>query len=107
MTPEGKVKDRVKRRLNEMGAYYHMPVQNGMGSPALDFHVCMPILITADMVGTVIGAYVGIETKAPGNAPTIRQLRTMDNIHAAHGIAVVIDGDDLGKLTDIKLGVRL
>lgn len=70
-----------------------MPVQNGMGAPALDFHVCLPVIITPDMVGQTIGRYVGIETKKPGGRPTPRQLLTMDEIRKAHGIAILIDGN--------------
>jgi len=84
-----------------------MPVQNGLGSPALDFHVCMPVLITPEMVGTVIGVYVAIETKAPGKDLTPRQEATARAVRQAHGIAVKIDSDDLSVLTDIRMGVRM
>ncbi|MFI5397627.1 MAG: hypothetical protein ACHQ9S_18980 [Candidatus Binatia bacterium] len=90
-TPEGAVKYRVKVLLKKLQAYWHMPVQNGMGSPSLDFHVCLPVLITQDMVGKTMGMYVGIETKAPGNVPTARQLTTMAEIRRAHGHALVIE----------------
>ena len=90
-TPEGAVKNRVKVLLKKLQAYWHMPVQNGMGSPALDFHVCLPVVITQDMVGKTVGLYVGVETKAPGNKPTARQQMTMAEIQRAHGIALVIE----------------
>lgn len=106
MTPEGRVKDRIKKRLKEMGAYYHMPVQNGLGAPALDFHVCMPVLITPEMVGTTIGVYVAIESKAPGKDLTPRQRQTSKEVREARGVAVKIDGEDLSVLTDIRMGVR-
>ncbi len=53
-TPEGKVKDKIKKMLKEHGAYFHMPVQNGMGAPTLDF------------VGCYCSHYFAIEAKAPG-----------------------------------------
>jgi hypothetical protein len=92
-TPEGKVKLLVKTYLKLCRAYWHMPVQNGMGQPALDFHVCLPILITPDMVGKRVGLYVGIETKAPGKPMTPRQALTAASVVAAGGKVFLIDGD--------------
>jgi len=92
ITPEGKIKAHVKILLKKAGAYYHCPVQNGMGAPALDFHVCLPVKITPDMVGKTVGMYLGIETKAPGKKPTARQLLTAKEITAAHGEVAIIDG---------------
>lgn len=81
-TPEGKVKQRIKRLLNKYGAYSHMPVQNGMGSPTLDFVCCYG------------GLYLAIEAKAPGKKPTERQLKTMSQISAAGGVALVCGTDE-------------
>ena len=81
-TPEGIVKKKVKKVLNEYKAYYFMPVQNGMGAPALDFHcICN-------------GVGFCIETKAPGKKPTARQAATILKISAAGGKCFVIDGDE-------------
>lgn len=82
MTPEGKVKEAVKALLKEYGAYKHMPVQNGMGEPALDFHVCHQ------------GFYATIETKALGEHPTPRQIQTIKNAMAAKASVFVIDSKD-------------
>jgi hypothetical protein len=81
MTPEGRVKKVVKEILKEYGAYSFMPVQNGMGAPALDFH-CIHR-----------GVGFCIETKAPGKKPTKRQLHTMEAVAAAGGKNFVIDGE--------------
>lgn len=81
MTPEGKVKDKVKKLLQEFGAYYFMPVQTGFGAPTIDFLACHN------------GRFLGIETKAPGKKPTPRQEVTMGRINAAGGKTLVIDGD--------------
>lgn len=90
MTPEGRVKEAVKKLLKEHGAYWHMPVQNGMGSPALDFHVCHN------------GRYAGIETKGSrGIGATARQQHTMHEIMRAHGSVFLIDsieGPDMAAL---------
>ena len=78
-TPEGKVKDAIKKELARAGAYYFMPVQNGMGKPSVDFLVCSR------------GRFIAIEAKAPGRSPTPRQLLTLEEIKESGGATVVID----------------
>ena len=87
-TPEGKVKERIKKRLVAAGVYFHMPVQNGMGAPALDF------------VGCRRGAFFAIEAKAPGEEPTPRQLLTISDMERADGKVFVIDGTDYTELDE-------
>lgn len=83
MTPEGRIKEKVKRALAKLARLYRfMPVQNGMGAPSLDFLLCAG------------GWFVAIETKAPGKKPTPRQEDTMKAITDAHGIVFVVDGDE-------------
>lgn len=94
VTPEGRVKDAAKKFFGEIGAYYYMPVSNGMGRVgAPDFIVCTPITITADMVGQTVGLFCGFEAKAPGNikGATANQLREIAAIQAAGGEACVFD----------------
>ena len=79
MTPEGRLKNKVKAVLKEHGAYWHCPVQNGMGSPSLDFVCCHR------------GAYFAIETKAGNKKPTPRQETTINQIREAGGLAFVIN----------------
>ena len=78
-TPEGKVKNKVKALLKEHGAYWHCPVQNGMGAPSLDF------------IGCHRGAYYGVETKAGNKQPTPRQETTISEIRKAGGLAFVVN----------------
>lgn len=82
MTPEGKVKEQVKKLLKAHGAYYHMPMQNGMGAPSLDFICCHN------------GRFFAIETKAPGKKPTPRQEQTMAEIAFAGGYVFVISNQE-------------
>ena len=82
MTPEGKVKDKVKKLLKEAGVYYHMPVQNGMGAPTLDF------------VGCHQGNFFAIETKAPGKKPTARQEQTIAEMRRSMAAVFVVDGTE-------------
>lgn len=81
MTPEGKIKAAVKSVLRAHGAYWHCPVQNGMGAPSLDFICCFK------------GKYFAVETKAPCKKPTPRQKITISEIERAGGKVFVIDGD--------------
>jgi hypothetical protein len=81
-TPEGKVKERLKKLLKKYGVYYHMPVMNGMGAPTLDFICCYK------------GRYLAIETKAPGQKPTKRQQLTMQQMAAAGGFVFTVANDD-------------
>jgi len=79
LTPEGRIKAKLKRELDKLpNVYRFMPVQNGMGAPALDFYLCIE------------GDFVAIETKAPGKKLTPRQEATRDKITAAGGAVCVI-----------------
>lgn len=88
MTPEGKVKAKVKDVLKKHGAYYHMPVQNGLGAPSLDFVCCHK------------GLYFAIETKAGNKQPTPRQETTINQIRLAGGLAFVIN--EVTGLSDLE-----
>ena len=78
-TPEGKVKARVKKVLAAHGAYWHCPVQNGMGAPSLDF------------VGCHRGRYFAVETKAGNKQMTPRQETTAEEIRAAKGLVFLVN----------------
>lgn len=94
MTPEGRVKAAVRKWLDKKGAYYYMPMSNGMGRVgAPDFLVCLPSLN---------GRLVGIETKAPGkrNNTTPNQDREIAAINKAGGVAIVID--DVSQLEKLE-----
>ena len=80
MTPEGRVKAKVKKALEKLGGqcWRFMPVQTGYGAPALDFLLC------------VKGRFVAIETKAPGKKLTPLQETTKSAIEAAGGIVLIV-----------------
>lgn len=91
MTPEGKIKERVKRMLakfkfdpttNEPVMDEWWPVPNGLGASHLDCIVCF------------YGRYIAIETKAPGKKPTPRQETRIKSVASAGGCVLVIDGDE-------------
>lgn len=77
---EKKVKEKLKLHLKALGAYFFMPVQMGMGATTVDFLCCIE------------GYFVGIETKAPGKTPSLRQRLTLQEIENAGGISLW--GDD-------------
>lgn len=82
MTPEGKVKKKVKEYLISVDAWYYMPVSNGMGRVG-----CPDILVCWN------GRFIAIETKAPGKRKntTANQDREIDGITRAYGLALVVD----------------
>lgn len=89
-TPERKVKSQVRRVLEELGAYYVMPVTGGYGnSGAPDFLVCLD------------GRFIGIECKAGGNKPTALQEKNLRLIRQANGISLVIDENNVEMLKSL------
>lgn len=93
MTPEGRIKAAIKRKLNSLWeCYHHWPVQNGMGAPCLDCHGCYR------------GIYFAIEAKAPGKVPTPRQDETIKKIAGACGVVMVISSiegaEDIGTILE-------
>lgn len=83
MTPEGRVKNQVKKVLAQYKPLYGWwPVPNGMGASSLDF------------IGCFRGVFFAIETKVPGKKPTPRQSMCIDQMRAAGGIVFVIDGEE-------------
>lgn len=85
MTPEGKIKAALDRALAKYGDELHVfkPVQNGMGSPALDYIICYR------------GHYASIETKAGAGVMTPRQRITADRLKLA-GAAVFLVNESTG-----------
>lgn len=87
MTPESKVKARVKKVLKEISAFYSMTVTGGFGNSGdCDFYVCHR------------GRFYGIECKANGNKPTALQLKRHEDIRRAGGIVLVIDETNIETL---------
>lgn len=82
MTPEGKIKKRLREKLKELKhRYIFMPVQSGLGASTLDYLCC------------INGCFVGIETKKPGGKMAPRQEIVAAEIEAAGGIVFLVDGD--------------
>lgn len=83
MTPEGKIKARLDRALKGIsGCYKFKPVLNGMGSPSLDYILC------------VRSNWVAIETKASAaHHMTPRQKETARQMREAGGTVLLVYDD--------------
>jgi hypothetical protein len=84
-TPEGKVKDACKKYLKSIGAWFFMPVSNGMGQVGIP-----------DIICCYKGMFLAVETKAPGKRAntTPNQDRVIEAIQKADGWAIVVDNVD-------------
>lgn len=94
MTPEGKVKARIKAILSELGAYYFMPPANGFGRAGVP-----------DIVGCLNGRFFAIEAKAGKGKTTALQERELKKIKEAGGLALVVNEENLNELEGM-LGER-
>jgi hypothetical protein len=74
-TPENVIKDKIREWLVGHGAYVFSPVQMGFGVRTLDLVVCYK------------GCFLAIEVKRPGKKPTAMQVRIMERVQDAGGIA--------------------
>lgn len=87
MTPEGKVKAKAKKILDDMGAYYFMPATGGYGRSGVP-----------DIVGCLRGKFFGVECKAGKGTPTLLQVRELNRIAEQGGFAMVVNEDNLDEL---------
>lgn len=76
------MKKKVKDYLQSIGAWYYMPVSNGMGRVG-----CPDILVCYR------GLFMAFETKAPGKIKNVtpNQEREIEAITRAYGLALVVD----------------
>lgn len=79
-TPEGRVKDKIKKILREHNIYYAMPHGAGYGDAGVPDFLCC-----------VKGKFVAIETKAHDNSPvTLLQRKNLSDIERTGGLAFVV-----------------
>lgn len=87
-TPEGKVKDAIKKMLKSYGerVYYFMPAMGSFGRSGV-----------ADIIVCVEGLFLAVEVKADArkNPPTPLQRKNLEEVRAAGGASFVIDANDL------------
>lgn len=88
-TPESKVKQACVKIFKEHGVYYFFPVMNGMGRAGIP-----------DIICCVKGKFLAVECKAGKGKTTALQDRELAAIQAAHGVALVINENNLTLLGD-------
>ena len=89
-TPEGKVKAKLKKQLDELGIYHFSPFQAGMGRAGIP-----------DVISCYNGRFVAFECKAGKNQPTALQEREMNAIRQAKGLAFVINEENVDDLKEL------
>lgn len=91
LTPEAKVKQKVKAILDEYcethPGYYFFPPANGYGRQGIP-----------DVIACIGGQFVAIECKAGKGTTTVLQERELLKINAAGGVSLVINETSLDKL---------
>ena len=94
MTPEAKVKKKVKKILDDLKAYHFSPMTAGYGRSGVpDIIVCYK------------GKFIGIECKAGNNEPTLLQKHNMKLINDNQGLAFVINESNIDELLTIMKGL--
>ena len=86
-TPENKVKKRVKKILDDLGAYHFSPMMDGYGRSGVP-----------DIIACYKGKFIGIECKAGDNNPTLLQLRNIEDIKRNNGLAIVVNEGNIESL---------
>jgi Holliday junction resolvase len=90
MTPEAKVKKRIKETLDSMGAYFLQPIGTGFGSNG-----------APDIVACYKGFFIGIEAKAGKGKTTALQEFNLTRIRAMGGLALVINEINVSQLREL------
>jgi Holliday junction resolvase len=86
-TPESKVKKKVKKILDDLGAYHFSPMMDGYGRSGVP-----------DIIACYKGKFIGIECKSGDNKPTLLQLRNIEDIKRNQGLAIVINEGNIESL---------
>lgn len=90
MTPEAKVKKKVKETLNDMGAYFLQPIGTGYGAMG-----------APDIVACYKGCFIGIECKAGKGKTTALQEFNLKKIDTNGGLAIVINEVNVSQLMEL------
>ena len=87
MTPEAKVKNNVKKVLDEFGAYHFSPATHGYGRSGVP-----------DIIGCYRGWFFAVECKAGKGKTTALQERELRKIRESGGFAIVINEENIEEL---------
>jgi len=94
MTPEAKVKKKVKMYLDKAGAYQFSPQSGIYGRSGIP-----------DIVGCYKGGFFGIECKAGDNKATALQLSELAKIRNTGGVALLVNETNVDEVMLQFLGV--
>jgi Holliday junction resolvase len=87
MTPEAKVKNKIKKILDKLGCYYFFPQTGGYGRSGVpDIIICHQ------------GKFIAIECKAGKGVITALQKNNIDRINSNGGLAIVINESNIEEL---------
>lgn len=89
LTPEAKVKAKVKKVLDEHGVYHFSPYQAGMGRAGIP-----------DIICCCNGRFLAVECKAGKGKTTPLQDREIEQIRSHRGVALVINENNLDELKE-------
>ena len=84
MTPEAKVKDKIKKILKAHNVYYAMPIGTGYGNAGVPDFLCC-----------VNGCFVAIEAKAGKGTTTALQDKNLQQIKDSGGFAFIVNEGSL------------
>lgn len=87
MTPEAKVKQKIKRLLKDMGVWFFLPVAGRYAKKG-----------TPDFICCANGHFLAIEAKGNGGQATDLQLYVIEDIKKHNGTALVVDETNLAFL---------
>jgi hypothetical protein len=90
MTPEAKVKKKIKEELNLMGAYFLQPIGTGFGSNG-----------APDIIACYKGFFIGIEAKAGKGKTTALQEFNLKRIQGMGGLALVINEMNVSQFREL------
>ena len=87
LTPEAKVKAKIKAILKAHNIYYAMPIGTGYGNSGVPDFLCC-----------VNGKFVAIEAKAGKGTTTALQEKNLTNVRESGGLAMVVNETNIEDL---------
>jgi Holliday junction resolvase len=87
--PEGKVKAAVRKMLDRHGVYHFMPPGMGLGRSGIP-----------DIIGCYNGRFIAIECKAGYGKATALQMRELNAIAKAGGLACLVNETCIDELEE-------
>jgi hypothetical protein len=92
-SPEGKVKDFIRKYMTENfeDIWYFSPPGGMFGNGGVPDHLYL-----------WKGIFIAIEAKVEGNTPSVLQWRHLRHIARQGGVAAVVTGKDLDKMVKIR-----